>query len=108
VNALHLNRLHHLELTIRRKVTRLPFCSDPDPQFPPEETMPRKTSPQETPSRPGSSLSLRPDQILLDAYVEGNEIAVAIVESWKFNHPVLVLPANDPLWRRIGEVTFGD
>jgi hypothetical protein len=66
--------------------------------------MPRK--PQEVPTRPGSSLSLRPDETVLDAFVEGNEIAVAIIESWRFRIPVRVVSADDPFWQQIGEVTI--
>lgn len=42
-----------------------------------------------------SALSLRPDELLAAACAEGNEIALQILECWRFSEPVTLMPAND-------------
>jgi hypothetical protein len=50
--------------------------------------------------------SIRVTEGLMVAAIDGDEQAQALIESWKPQYQVLVLAADDPLFDRIGEVTF--
>jgi hypothetical protein len=39
--------------------------------------------------------SLRPDEALMNLYVEGNREAHEIVNSWKFNQPITLMPQDE-------------
>ena len=55
-----------------------------------------------------SSPSLRPStEAMMLAFVLGDVEAVACVEAWQFQHPVRVVPADDPLWQVEGTVLYG-
>ena len=48
-----------------------------------------------TPSCTASALSLRPDAMLSHAAACGHPVALAIVEAWRTNHKVTVMPAEE-------------
>lgn len=69
--------------------------------------MPRKTSAPDTPASPFSARSLRPDhQLIVDAVINQDAAAWAIVEAWKFSFPITHVEPDDPRLERIGEVVF--
>jgi hypothetical protein len=55
-----------------------------------------------------SAQSLKPGPALMDAFVSGDAEAAAIVDSWKFNFPIPLYPADqfDALVERCGKMTF--